>query len=720
LHALVFFRIATIAAHRLAEDRKSGALELLMATPLEVRRIVRGQWLALARQMVAPILILVLTQAFFFWSLMELFVVGEGRQLGINSPWQFIEAVWSGNPRLQGEMVSVMRFMALVIAALTVLVVVSWITLGWVGMWMAIRVKHPRTAPWAALALVLIPPWPVYGVILYWLDHISSFWNEFEYVFLCLQIGFGLGLLHTAILSAWAWRKLRRHFRVAVTDRFLFVNMRWTWRQRALLAARFALGGVSLFILLVAWHKVENWRGQRAWTKFQAEMQAKGENLDLNAVLPARVPDDQNFAAAPVWEPVFGFVASTNKAQALAKRRTLNTLETVNLEGQPQGWMGYSYGNQPRGNWREQMPANLTNLQKHFRARTQFPKPLLTNAEPAADILTALDKFQVELDEFREAGQRPFCRFPIDHYPASQRYSVTHHLDILHNVGEVLQVRASALLALGKSDEAMSDVALILRFAEALRLEPFVQSQRIRHHLIGFAIQPIWEGLASRHWSKEHIEAIEKQFQRFDLLADYQKTIRGETLLQMDAWNRFRLMMSGDLSQSDGHEMRRLHMKPFYPSGRAYHHQIAVYHFYEGSLVPAIDPKQQRIFMNKAELVQRELETTGVFMNNRTAHQTIGGFAQDSARLQTGVNQTMLACALEHYRQAHGQYPETLNMLTTQFLGTISHDPISGGQLHYRRTADGQFVLYSVGPNEKDDRGIERNEVDWVWRYPSK
>jgi len=42
LHALVFFRIATIAAHRLAEDRKSGALELLMATPLEVRRIVRG------------------------------------------------------------------------------------------------------------------------------------------------------------------------------------------------------------------------------------------------------------------------------------------------------------------------------------------------------------------------------------------------------------------------------------------------------------------------------------------------------------------------------------------------------------------------------------------------------------------------------------------------------------------------------------------------------
>jgi len=49
--------------------------------------------------------------------------------------------------------------------------------------------------------------------------------------------------------------------------------------------------------------------------------------------------------------------------------------------------------------------------------------------------------------------------------------------------------------------------------------------------------------------------------------------------------------------------------------------------------------------------------------------------------------------------------------------------------LHYRRTDDGQFVLYSVGWNETDDGGevaftsggsVDVNTGDWVWRYPAK
>jgi hypothetical protein len=51
--------------------------------------------------------------------------------------------------------------------------------------------------------------------------------------------------------------------------------------------------------------------------------------------------------------------------------------------------------------------------------------------------------------------------------------------------------------------------------------------------------------------------------------------------------------------------------------------------------------------------------------------------------------------------------------------------------LKYRRTDDGQFVLYSVGWNETDDGGtvamrkgktpsVNQDEGDWVWRYPAK
>ena len=71
------------------------------------------------------------------------------------------------------------------------------------------------------------------------------------------------------------------------------------------------------------------------------------------------------------------------------------------------------------------------------------------------------------------------------------------------------------------------------------------------------------------------------------------------------------------------------------------------------------------------------------------------------------VNETLIACALEHSRFLHGQYPETLDALVPQFIEKIPHDIINGQSLHYRRTADGKFLLYSIGWNQTDDGGYE-------------
>jgi hypothetical protein len=80
---------------------------------------------------------------------------------------------------------------------------------------------------------------------------------------------------------------------------------------------------------------------------------------------------------------------------------------------------------------------------------------------------------------------------------------------------------------------------------------------------------------------------------------------------------------------------------------------------------------------------------------------------------QTAANQAAIACALERYRLANGQYPETLQALRPQFMDRLSNDS--------------QFILYSVGWNEKDDGGVpsqhglfDDQEGDWVWAYPGK
>ena len=46
------------------------------------------------------------------------------------------------------------------------------------------------------------------------------------------------------------------------------------------------------------------------------------------------------------------------------------------------------------------------------------------------------------------------------------------------------------------------------------------------------------------------------------------------------------------------------------------------------------------------------------------------------------VNEAQIACALERYRLAHGEYPETLDALVPQFIEKVPHDIIGGGAAH--------------------------------------
>ena len=107
----------------------------------------------------------------------------------------------------------------------------------------------------------------------------------------------------------------------------------------------------------------------------------------------------------------------------------------------------------------------------------------------------------------------------------------------------------------------------------------------------------------------------------------------------------------------------------------------------------------------------------------------LGNAARKFAFGQSSADLARVAIALERYRLAQGSCPEALDALAPQFIDKLPHDVINGQPLKYRRTDDGQFILYSVGWNETDDGGkveLTKNgnadvkRGDWVWRYPAK
>ena len=75
------------------------------------------------------------------------------------------------------------------------------------------------------------------------------------------------------------------------------------------------------------------------------------------------------------------------------------------------------------------------------------------------------------------------------------------------------------------------------------------------------------------------------------------------------------------------------------------------------------------------------------------------------ASLETEFRGVILVVALERFRRAHSAYPETLDALVPETLEAAPEDPFSGRPFVYKRVGE-DYVLYSVGRNQKDDGGV--------------
>lgn len=84
-------------------------------------------------------------------------------------------------------------------------------------------------------------------------------------------------------------------------------------------------------------------------------------------------------------------------------------------------------------------------------------------------------------------------------------------------------------------------------------------------------------------------------------------------------------------------------------------------------------------------------------------------FRDTSSQAQNALLMTTLA--LRAYRLDHGRLPNTLHSLAPNYLSKIPADPFAlSGPLRYRLTGD-RYVLYSIGPDGRDDHGTAIS--DW-------
>lgn len=170
-----FFKIwiASEACLRLMADRRAGALELLLSTPLSTREIIHGQWLALRRQFLFPMVVMLAV---------ELYGLRDSMHSG-----------------------------PLMVGLVTFLLDVA--AMGWLSLWMGLWAKNTSHALMITTALVLVLPTLFFTMFAFFLDMALGPRFTFD---IQVYVWCGLGLTVDILAGViWARLQLNHRFRTA-------------------------------------------------------------------------------------------------------------------------------------------------------------------------------------------------------------------------------------------------------------------------------------------------------------------------------------------------------------------------------------------------------------------------------------------------------------------------------------------------------------------------
>ena len=201
LNTMLKIWVASEAGRRLGEDRKIGALELLLSTPLSVGDILRGQMLALKRQFFAPLIVVLGVEIIFLLASLR-------------------------ESRADADSVS---FTIALGATTLVLLVADMFALSIVGMWASLTARNPNRSTGIAVRRILVLPWAVI-IGLYISGILVSYagrgrdpgWQFF------MGLYFVSGIVTDLVFGFTAWRRLHTEFREIAVQRYSATPSFWS------------------------------------------------------------------------------------------------------------------------------------------------------------------------------------------------------------------------------------------------------------------------------------------------------------------------------------------------------------------------------------------------------------------------------------------------------------------------------------------------------------
>ncbi|EEF58227.1 hypothetical protein Cflav_PD1427 [Pedosphaera parvula Ellin514] len=362
----------------------------------------------------------------------------------------------------------------------------------------------------------------------------------------------------------------------------------------------------------------------------------------------------------------------------------------------------------------------------------------------AADYLAWSDQFEPEFATMREGLKRPYAQM-VGSYEIPNAMPIPNFVAV-RVVPQTLAQRAQCYLLLGQPEKALEELTMMNDLCRMLEGRPMNKAMTLAAAMINVAVRGIYvgvvaDGLRLQAWQEPQLAVLQQQLGEIDLLpylAAGFETARVASCYTLEHTSPeqydkvYRPFPSSSTTFRDKLKDPMFVFLSFAPRGWVYQNMVNMGRM-NLSMLDGLDLTNHLVLPRAAESSFRKIESS---MGKRwpetiLAAQVIPNFKigiQVLARNQTLVNEALVVCALERYHFVHGQYPENLESLVPKFMEKLPHDIVGGQPLKYR-AEKGQFKLYSIGWNEKDDGGVAGSKKDgavdleaddWVWPYREK
>ena len=326
----------------------------------------------------------------------------------------------------------------------------------------------------------------------------------------------------------------------------------------------------------------------------------------------------------------------------------------------------------------------------------------------------ALQANRAALELAYQAAALPKSRYPVDFRAGAD--TLLPHLGRLKALARLLDFEAFFKAEAGDAAGAARAVEASLATARSLDNEPALISQLVAISLRTLACQSLERVLCRTPLSDAQLSNLVRSLAEADatnhiitgLIGDRAQGMEYIRLAQDDVRRLIEISNQNKLEEEKA-SVPPVNPGPTWKLIGLFERDRAFYlRAMETNLLIAATPPPACLDMtNQTEQIWAECEKGHYLISGLFLPAGSRAVAKDVTCCAT-LRTAQTALAIERWRAAHaGALPDSLDVLVPAFLPSVPRDPFDGQPLRFKRLPRG-YVVYSIGPDRRDDGGLEK------------